>query len=78
MEMQSEMMNDNMEMAMDTGDTEQQADEVYAMILGEVGMNMNTEIAAGSGVIPEKASAEKIEDKADDDLQSRLDALKGL
>jgi hypothetical protein len=41
MEMQQEMMQDNMDMAMDTGDTEAQADEVYAMILGEVGMKMN-------------------------------------
>ena len=29
-----------MEMAMDTGDTQDQADEVYAMILGEVGMSL--------------------------------------
>ena len=79
MEMQQEMMQDNMDMAMDTGDTEAQADEVYAMILGEVGMKMNQDIKEGEGVIePKQAEEAKLDAKADDDLQNRLDALKGL
>ena len=45
---QQEMMNDAFEMAGDP-DTENQADEVYNQILGEIGMNVNAEIAAGSG-----------------------------
>ena len=47
MEMQQEMMNDQVDMAMDNGDTEAQADEVYNMILGEIGMNMNNDIKPG-------------------------------
>lgn len=38
-----------MDMAMDTGDVEDQAEEVYGQILGEIGMNMNSEIKAGDG-----------------------------
>ena len=51
MGMQQEIMQDQMDMAMDTGDTEQQADEVYQQILGEVGMNLNEEINTGKGAI---------------------------
>ena len=51
MGMQQEIMQDQMDMAMDTGDTEAQADEVYNQILGEVGMNLNTEIATGTGAV---------------------------
>lgn len=51
MEMQGEMMNDQVDMAMDTGDTAEQADEVYSQILGEIGMNLNNEIKAGDGAI---------------------------
>ena len=38
MGMQQEMMNDQMDAAMDTGDVLDDADEVYNQILGEVGM----------------------------------------
>lgn len=44
MEMQQEMMSDQMDMAMDTGDMADQAEEVYAQILGEIGMNLNDEM----------------------------------
>ena len=44
------MMQDQFEMMGDP-DTDQQADEVYNQILGEIGMNMNNEMAAGSGAI---------------------------
>ena len=39
MEMQQELMGDQMDMAMDTGDTVEQTEEVYSQILGEIGMN---------------------------------------
>ena len=51
MEMQSEMMNDQMDMIMDTGDMADQADEVYGQILGEIGMNLESEISTGKGQI---------------------------
>ena len=51
MEMQSEMMNDQMDMVMDNGDMADQADEVYGQILGEIGMNMESEISTGKGQI---------------------------
>jgi charged multivesicular body protein 2A len=49
MEMQQEMMSDQMDMAMDNGDMVDQAEEVYAQILGEIGMNLNDEMKAGKG-----------------------------
>ena len=76
MGMQQEMMQDQFEMMGDP-DTDQQADEVYNQILGEIGMNMNNEMAAGSGAIAQPAAAQA-EGQGDADLQARLDALKGL
>ena len=52
MDLQGEMMNDAMD-AMGDGETEQQADEVYNQILGEIGMSTNQEMVAGSGNIAE-------------------------
>ena len=43
-------MNDAMD-AMGDGETENQADEVYNQILGEIGMSSNQEMATGSGAI---------------------------
>ena len=72
---------------MDTGDIEGQADEVYQQILGEVGMGLNSEMNAGKGKIAEKNSSNALANVSiwllkvqneDADLQSRLDALKGL
>ena len=51
MEMQQEMMGDQMDMAMDTGDMADQAEEVYSQILGEIGMNIEGEMKAGKGAI---------------------------
>ena len=50
MNIQGEMMNDAMD-AMGDGETENQADEVYNQILGEIGMSQNQEMATGSGNI---------------------------
>ena len=50
MNIQGEMMNDAMD-AMGDGETENQADEVYNQILGEIGMSSNQEMATGSGAI---------------------------
>ena len=69
------MMNDAFEMCGDA-DTEDQAEEVYNQILGEIGMNVNSEIAAGSGQIAQPAAAQP--NAADGDLQARLDALRGM
>ena len=46
-------MNDQMDMVMG-GDTEEQADEVYNQILGEIGMNINQDIRAGDGEIAQQ------------------------
>ena len=54
MEMGQEMMNDQMDMAMDTGDMADQADEVYSQILGEIGINLEGEMNAGKGALPSK------------------------
>ena len=59
-------------------ETDQQADEVYNQILGEIGMNMNNEMATGSGNIAQPEAAAAQANGGDADLQARLDALKGL
>ena len=61
------------------GDPEedQQADDVYNQILGEIGMNMNAEMSTGSGAVAAAPQAAAIGNAQDDDLQSRLNALKG-
>ena len=51
MEMQQEMMSDQMDMAMDTGDMTEQADEVYSQILGEIGIGLENEMKTGSGAL---------------------------
>ena len=73
MEMQGEMMTDQMDMMADP-DQESQAEDVYAQILGEIGMSLNKDTAVGSG---ELASAQaQPAAVVEDDLQARLDALK--
>ena len=76
MGMQQEMMQDQFEMIGDP-DTDQQAEEVYQQILGEVGMQMNSDMATNTNAIAQPADAAQPEG-GDADLQSRLDALKGL
>ena len=44
-------MSDQMDMAMDTGDMQDQAEEVYSQILGEIGMNIDSDMKAGKGAI---------------------------
>lgn len=77
MNIQGEMMNDAMDMCGDA-DTEAQADEVYTQILGEIGMSENAGMAVGSGAIAQPNAAQPVAAAQDDDLQKRLDALKGL
>ena len=50
MGMNQEMMQDQFEMIGDP-DTDVQADEVYNQILGEVGMNMNEQMATNTNQI---------------------------
>lgn len=77
--MQSEMMNDQMDMVMDNGDMQDQAEEVYQQILGEIGMNINAEVNAGKGKIGEQEAAQQQLGASEDaDLQARLDALKNM
>ena len=52
MGMQQEMMQDQFDMMADP-DQEQQADEVYNQILGEIGIQMNGEMTAGTEKVPE-------------------------
>ena len=72
-EMNSEVMAD----AMDMGENEEEADDVYNQILGEIGMNMNDPNAVATNAIPGKAVVVPEENKVDeaDDLDARLAAL---
>ena len=57
MGMQQEMMNDQFDMMGDP-ETDEQADEVYNQILGEVGMNMNEQMATNTNAIAGPAAAQ--------------------
>ncbi len=46
-----------MDMAMDTGDTVEQTEEVYSQILGEIGMSLDSEMQAGKGQIQKEAAS---------------------
>ena len=56
MNMQQEMMQDNFEMLEDP-DQENQAEEVYSQILGEIGMQLNGEMQTGSNQISNQQAA---------------------
>ena len=55
-EMNSEMIND----AMDMGDANEEADDVYEQILGEIGMEMNQGAQVGVGKIAGKQVVAKV------------------
>ena len=56
MGMQQEMMGDAFDMMGDP-ETDQQADEVYNQILGEVGMTVNADMATNTNQIAAPAQA---------------------
>ena len=60
MEMQQEMMSDQIDLGMDTGDMVEQAEEVYSQILGEIGINLEGEMKVGSGALPSKQVQEQV------------------
>ena len=55
MDMQGEMMNDAMD-AMGDGETENQADEVYSQILGEIGMAESSAMSTNTNAISAPAT----------------------
>ena len=77
MGMQQEMMNDQFEMMSDPTE-ESQAEDVYAQILGEIGMQMSDDMNTNNNQIAQPAAAGAQQNAADPDLQARLDALKGM
>jgi hypothetical protein len=72
MEMQGEMMTDQMDMMADP-ESEVQAEDVYNQILGEIGMSIINGTTVSNKDLANKDKTNAI---VDDDLQSRLDALK--
>ena len=67
MGLQQEMMQDQFDMLGDP-ETDQQADEVYQQILGEVGMQMNSDMATNTNAIAQPAAPVGQADGADADL----------
>ena len=63
--------------AMDMGETNEEANDVYEAILGEIGMNMDDPSAVGTKKLggQVKVQEEEKKDEALDDLESRLAAL---
>jgi hypothetical protein len=73
-EFNQEAVNDAMEMGMDNVD--EQADDVYNGILGEIGLEYQiSDPTRAKAAIPKKAAAQE-EVKGEDDLEARLAALK--
>ena len=75
-EMQQDAVNNAMDMNM--GDVDEQADEVYEGILGEIGLDYKEgQVGAAKGKIKSDKQDLFEEEKQDvDDLESRLAALK--
>ena len=76
--MKQEAMNDAMDMAMGNADMDEQADDVYNGILGEIGLEY---IEQDPTRIKQKPIAQKHQEEEKqannvDDLESRLAALK--
>ena len=65
MGMQQEMMQDQFDMLQDA-DQEQQAEDVYAQILGEIGMGVNNDMATNTNQIAQPAAQQQ--NAADPDL----------
>ena len=74
-EMNQEMVTD----AMDMGDVNEEADDVYDQILGEVGLSMQDGAVVGSSKLPQKQKAAGVQEEQKeeemDDLEARLAAL---
>ena len=73
-EMKQEMIGD----AMDMGDANEEADDVYNSILGEIGLQVDQSAQIGTGAVPSKKPAmvqEEAKEEEIDDLEKRLAAL---
>ena len=69
-------MDDAMNMGME--DVDEEADEVYNQVLGEMGMEFNSsDQSVAAKKIAGQATGDE-EKKGVDDLESRLNALKGI
>ena len=77
--MKSEMKQEIVADAMDMGDVNEEADDVYNQILGEVGMSMEDGAIVGVGGIASKQPAMMAQEEEKqgevDDLEKRLAAL---
>ena len=77
--MKSEMKQEMVADAMDMGDVNEEADDVYNQILGEVGMSMEEGGIVGIGGIASKAPVMGVQEEEKqgevDDLEKRLAAL---
>ena len=78
-QMKSEMKQEMVADAMDMGDVNEEADDVYNQILGEVGFIMEDGAIVGVGGIASKAPAMGVQEEEKtgevDDLEKRLAAL---
>ena len=63
--------------AMDMGEANEEADDVYNSILGEIGLDVDQSTKIGAGKLPQKKAAVQEEAKEEeiDDLEKRLAAL---
>ena len=74
-EMKQETVADAMDMGL--GNVEEEADEVYNNILGEIGLEYQIEDpSVAKTAIKKKEEQKVVEKEADDDLEARLAALK--
>ena len=52
--------------AMDMGDTNEEADDVYNQILGEIGMNMEDAVGVGKIAGPQKIAQKNVQEEQKD------------
>ena len=75
-EMNGEMMDDAMEMMENPG-TQEDAEDVYNSILGEIGMEISSAAVGGKKIaVKQQAAVDKEETKEDAELEARLAALR--
>lgn len=76
MEMKQEIMGDAIEDALDDEEDEKETDQIVGQVLDEIGINLNDQLVDAPVKVEKKEEPAVVEDKADKDLEARLNNLK--
>ena len=78
LEMKQEMMEDAMDSALDEGDEEDEADGLLQAVFDEIGIDMADDMMSAPDGLPTTGEPAAEEPAATDDLEARLNALRGV